>query len=95
MQSGVKEKKIHPLLIHPVKEINDRRLYLIELLFFNFSISNSPIICLQYTFLLLCSSHPELPSLSVAAFQYSFSYGSFYFNIWGLIFGTILNGCRL
>lgn len=34
MPSGVKEEKTGPFLSHPVKEINDRRLYLIEFLFF-------------------------------------------------------------
>lgn len=86
-------KKSHPFVIHPVKEINDRRLYLIELLF-SISLSNLPIICLHDP-LLLYSTHPELPSLPVSLYQYSFSYGSIYSNILSLVLGTIVLGCRL
>jgi len=34
MPSSVKEERICPFPIHPVKEINDRMLYLMDLLFF-------------------------------------------------------------
>lgn len=89
---GQRWKKNHPFVNHPVKEINDRRLCLIELLFY--PLSNLPIICLHYP-LLFYSTHPELPSLSVSSYQLSFSYGSIYSNILSLVLGTIVDGCRL
>lgn len=59
-----------------------------------FYVSNLTIICLHYPLLLFSSSWPELPSLSASPFQFSVSYGSFYFSIWGLILGTLLYVCK-
>lgn len=63
-------------------------------LFLFLPLSNLPIICLHYA-LLFYSTHPELPSLSVSSYQFSFSYSSIYCNILSLVLGTIVHGCRL